>query len=239
MTVRSILPAALALAALAATAPATAAAQPSCLAPDSWVAGSTDLCQGTIVYGDYVDDDFGADTGQRNTSRTADLAPAAGDQTYPGGEDATADLIRLTLHVNGNQLEVTGLLNALYQPDSTVLAVAIDTDSNKLTGGGKWGELGVSSAGWDKIAYFGHGDAATNTISGTMPLPPGTHWRVQAVTAIRSSGQVMNVAFRGVDEQPGFKGNDQSSIANPGRRLVVRGQAGGGAAGRRHLPVRL
>jgi dienelactone hydrolase len=48
-----------------------------------------------------------------------------------------------------------------------------------------------------------------------MPLPPGSRWRVQAVTAIRSSGQVMNVAFRGVDEVAGFKGNDPTSLPNP------------------------
>jgi predicted esterase len=197
---------------LAAAAPASAA--PDCMAPRSWVGGSVDLCNGAIVYGDYVDDDYGADTGQRTTSHTADLAPTAGDQSYPAGDEATADLIRLTLKVEGNQLHVTGLLNALYKPDSTVLAVAIDTDGNKLTGGGKWGALDVSSTGWDKIAFFSNGDPSTNTIDGTMPLPPGTHWRVQAATAIKSSGQVMNVAFRGVDEQAGFRGNDPTSTAN-------------------------
>ncbi|MEA2422374.1 MAG: hypothetical protein QOF55_1473, partial [Thermoleophilaceae bacterium] len=112
---------------------------------------------------------------------------------------------------------MTGLLNSLYKPDSTVLAVAIDSDNNKLTGGGKWGALNVVSTGWDKIAYFDTGDPATNTIDGTMPLPPGDHWRVQAVTAIKSSGQVMNVAFRGVDEQSGFKGNDASSNVDPAK----------------------
>jgi predicted esterase len=208
------------LAVLAATllvAPAAPAAAGSCAAPRSWVAGSTDLCAGTLVYSDYVDDDYGADTGQRTTSHTASLAPTAGDQGYPSGDTATADLIRLTLRVEGDKLHVTGLLNALYKPDSTVLAVAIDADNNKLTGGGKWGALNIASTGWDKIAYFGTGDPATNTIDGTMPLPPGDHWRVQAVTAIKSSGQVMNVAFRGVDEQSGFRGNDLSSNVDPGK----------------------
>ncbi len=184
-----------------------APAQADCLAPHSWVAGSTDLCNGTIVYGDYVDDDYGADTGAVNTTdRTAGLAPSAGDQGYPAGQDATADLIRLTLRVDGDQLRVTGLYNALYDPGSTVLAVAIDTDDNQATGGGKWGSLNVSSKGWETIASFDKGDVAANTISGTMPLPPGTRWRIQAVSAIKSSGQVMNVAFRGVNEQARAKG---------------------------------
>src|SRR3954453_19125569 len=122
---------------LAAALPATARADDSCATPTSWVAGSTSLCQGAIVYGDYVDDDYGADTGATNTTdRTAGLAPTAGDESYPDGKDAPADLVRLTLRVPGDRLEVTGLLNALFVPDSTVLAVAIDSDADQATGGG-------------------------------------------------------------------------------------------------------
>lgn len=191
------------------------AASSACASPHSWVAGSVDLCGGTLVYNDYVDDDYGADTGMRTTSHTASLAPTAGDQSYPAGQEATADLIRLKLSVEGGKLHVTGLLNALYKPDSTVLAVAIDSDGNQLTGGGKWGPLDVVSKGWDKIAFFLKGNPATNVIEGTMPLPGGTKWRVQAVTAT-SGGQVMNVAFRGVDERSGFQGNNPASNVDPG-----------------------
>jgi predicted esterase len=202
------------LAAGVCAAPASAATDASCLAPHSWVAGSTGLCNGALVYNDYVDDDYGADTGQRTTSHTASLAPTAGDQSYAAGQEATADLVRLTLRVEGDQLHVTGLLNALYKPDTTTLAVAIDSDDNQLTGGGKWGSLDVASRGWDKIAFFTSGNPQTNTIEGTMPLPPGTRWRVQAATAT-TGGQVMNVAFRGIDEQAGFRGNDAASNVNP------------------------
>jgi dienelactone hydrolase len=195
------------------TATSASAQADSCLSPHSWVGGSAGLCGGALVYGDYVDDDFGADTGAFNsTSRTAGLAPSAGDQTYPSShDDGTADLIRLTLRPRGNKLAVTGLLNALYEPGQTTLAVAIDTDGNQKTGGGRWGPLDVSSKGWDEIAYFSHGHPLTNTITGTMPLPAGAHWRVQAVTAIRSSGQVMNVAFRGTAEKASAGTNDTSS----------------------------
>ena len=202
------------LAATLAAAAAPAQAATDCLAPHSWIAGSVALCQGALVYGDYVDDDYGADTGQRTTSHTASLAPTSGDQSYPAGQEATADLVRLTLKVEGDKLHVTGLLNALYKPDSTILAVAVDSDNNPATGGGKWGALDVSSKGWDQIAYFKTGDPATNTIEGTMPLPPGGSWRVQAVTA-QSDGTVMNVAFRGVDETANFKGNDAASNVDP------------------------
>src|SRR3954463_6396655 len=148
---RRLLPAVLLLAAVL---PATARAD-SCAEPSSWVAGSTSLCQGALVYSDYVHDDYGADTGASNTtSRTAGLAPTAGDESYPDGKDATADLVRLTLRVRGDRLEVTGLLNALFVPDSTVLAVAIDSDADQATGGGTWGALNVSSKGFDTIAFF-------------------------------------------------------------------------------------
>lgn len=176
-----------------------------CAAPHSWVAGTTRLCHGTIVYGDYVDDDFGADTGAVDTGgRTAILAPAAGDARYPSGRDGTADLVRLTLTPRHGRLVVRALLNALYTPDTTELAVAIDTDDDRATGGGRWGTLPVRSDGWDEIAFFDRGDPATNTISGSMPLPPGRHWRVQALTADRASNMAMNVAFRGPGEHAGW-----------------------------------
>src|SRR5437868_6759357 len=149
---RRVLPFVLLLAAFA--WPAAARAD-SCTEPYSWVAGSTSLCKGAIVYNDYVDDDYGADTGNSNTtSRTAGLAPSAGDESYPDGKDATADIVRLTLRIDGDKLDVSALMNALYVPDSTVVAVAVDTDGNPATGGGKWGTLDVSSKGWDRIAYL-------------------------------------------------------------------------------------
>lgn len=205
---------AIAVAALVLLALPTSAAAATCsAAPRSWTAGSVDVCRGTLVYSDYVNDDYGADTGAVNTTgRSASLAPSAGDQTYPAaGQDATADLVRLTMRARGRRLLVKGLLNALFQPRQTTLAIAIDTDNKPTTGGGKWGGLDVASKGWDKLFLFKRGNAKTNTISGSVPLPPGRTWRVQAATAIASNGQVMNVAFRGIHEQASAKGVGTSS----------------------------
>jgi pimeloyl-ACP methyl ester carboxylesterase len=215
MSTRSsgLLIAAILVAALVA-APGASAAKRCSTAPRSWTAGSVDLCRGTLVYSDYVDDDYGADTGATNTtSRTASLAPTAGDQTYASGQDATADLVRLTLRVRGKRLLVRGLLNALFSAHETTLALAINTDGKLATGGGKWKNLDISSRGWDKLYLFRHGNKKTNTISGSVPLPPGRKWRLQAATAIASSGQVMNVAFRGIHEQASAKGAATSSGA--------------------------
>ena len=198
---------------LAAAPAADAAAK--CMKPYSWVAGATNLCRGAVVYGDFVGDDYGADTGETwpESQRIGSLSPGAGDQDYPEGQEATADLIRLTLRISGDRLRVRGLLHALYEADSTVLAVAIDTDGDETTGGGEWGELGVMSKGWDRIAYFQRGNIRTNTIAGSMPLPDGRKWRIQAAVGIADSGQVMNVAFR-PDDYPGWAQDSTSSATD-------------------------
>lgn len=204
---------ALVLLALLALAPGAHAAKPKCLAPHSWVAGQSALCGGALVYGDYVGDDYGADAGQVLNQRIGNLSPGAGDQDYPAGQEATADLIRLTLRVSGKRLVVSGLLNALYKDDQTVLAVAIDTDNDESTGGGEWKGLGVSSKGWEKLAVFKRGNARKNTVGGTIKLPPGKVWRVQAAVANAETGRVMNVAFR-PDEHAGFGENPNANLSN-------------------------
>jgi pimeloyl-ACP methyl ester carboxylesterase len=202
------------LAALAA-APAADAAKKDCTRPYSWVGGATSLCRGAVVYGDFVGDDYGADTGSTfpESTRIGNLSPGAGDQSYPAGQENTADIVRLTLRISGGRLVVKGLMNALYKKDSTLLAVAIDTDGNKETGGGKWGPLDVESAGWDRIAYFKRGNVKTNTISGSLPVPKGKRWRIQAAAAIADSGQVMNVAFR-PDDHSGFGENAANAASD-------------------------
>jgi putative cell wall-binding protein len=197
--------------------PATAQPAPTVLegthAPDavdfscpatSWVAGTSVLCDGTLTYRDYVYDDYGADSGSLPRSQsTGTLNHTAGDDRYPeGAPPNTADLVKLSLRIDGDELEVLFELNALYEPDSTIAALAIDTDE-AATGGGEWPDLGVSSDGWDVLAVFTQGDPATNLIAGRVPLPTGEHWRLQAVTAV-AGGPVMNVAFRGIDEEAGY-----------------------------------
>ena len=176
----------------------------------SWVAGSTDVCKGVVVYRDYVYDDEGADTGDlgygENTQNAfGTLAPPAGDQRYPSTDINSADLVQLKLWRAGNRVDVLAELNALWHPKSTILAIAVDTDGNPATGGGKWGNLGISSGGWDKLYEFDTGDVKTNTIAGSFPLPRAARWRIQAATAQASSNTVMNVAFRGVNEGAAYK----------------------------------
>jgi len=133
------------------------------------------------------------------------LAAAAGDERYPAGKVNTADLVRLELWLDGDVVRVEFELNTLYEPDQTIAAIALDTDGDSSTGGGTWPGLGVRSAGWDELHVFRTGDPVTNVIAGSFPRPAGEHWKIWAVTA-QANGTVMNVAFRGPDEEAGAVG---------------------------------
>ncbi len=176
---------------------ARAGSADNCKKPRSWVAGSTSLCRGTIVYGDYVGDDYGADTGQFNTTRFGMLSPTAGDQTYPAGAEGTADLVRLKIrHTRTGRLTFHALLSGLQTPTQTKLAVAIDLDNDRSTGGGQWGALPISSDGWERLKVFDRGNPARNVIRGQIRAPHTRIIRVQAVTVNAATNQVMNIAFR-------------------------------------------
>ncbi|HWL66611.1 MAG TPA: hypothetical protein VNP73_11605, partial [Actinomycetota bacterium] len=166
----------------------------------SWIAGTVDICDGELVYRDYVYDDYGADTSDPTAPSTGILSRPAGDERYPEGQENTADIIDLSLEIDGDQLVTEFEFGALYDPETTVAAVAIDTDADASTGGGAWEGLNVSSEGWDELYRFESGDPKTNLISGRVPLPGGTKWRIQAVAA-QKDGRVMNVAFRGTNEE--------------------------------------
>jgi len=177
----------------------------------SWFAGSTDVCNGSLIYRDYVNDDEGADTGgvgydaQGTSSAFGTLAAPAGDQRYPANDTGTADLVSLKLTRVGGRVEVVAEVAALRHPGSTVLALAVDTDGNPRTGGGTWPGLAVRSTGWDAMYKITTGDPETHLLRGSFPLPKAARWRVQAATAQAATGTVMNVAFRGVDEQAAYK----------------------------------
>lgn len=187
----------------------TQAQTADCMDPPSWLAGAVELCDGTLIYRDYLYDDYGADDpafpNTANTT-TGSLARPAGDARYDAANVNSADLVDLKLWVDGSTLHVEAEMAALFNADSTIVAVAIDTDNNSATGGGEWGDLvaldstKLTSTGWDVLATFDDGDPATNLVTGSMPLPAGATWRVQAVTA-KKDNTVMNVAFRGLDEE--------------------------------------
>jgi pimeloyl-ACP methyl ester carboxylesterase len=199
--------------------PAAAAEYEQPCGGTSWWAGTTAICDGTIVYRDYVNDDYGADTGKiaaydSSVTTLGSLAAPAGDVNYPVGAESTADLVRLELTPKDGKLHVRAELGALFEAGQTVLGIAVDTDDNAVTGGGAWKELAASSTGWDELHLFKTGDPAANTIEGDIPLPARQTFRLQAVTA-RADGTVMNVAFRGPDEEAAFQSVYPSTGGGP------------------------
>src|SRR5687767_6337494 len=67
----------------------------------SWWAGTTNVCNGAVVYRDYVNDDHGADDGTLGYNGTQNafgtLAHPAGDLRYAADRISVADLVNLTL----------------------------------------------------------------------------------------------------------------------------------------------
>ncbi|MBU0543397.1 MAG: hypothetical protein KKC58_13535 [Gammaproteobacteria bacterium] len=198
----------------------------------SWFAGVTEICNGVLVYRDYVYDDYGADTGLISpspallnlASRAGQLgnpmantpgllSPTAGDSRYPAGAESTADLVELRLSKQGNTYTATFELNALYDAGQTIAAIAIDTDNNPDTGSETL--LGLTVQGADTVVQFNNGNVDTNIISGTFSSPTSNTFKIWAVTA-QSSGEVMNVAFRGPNEEAGAEGTVPSQ-ALPGK----------------------
>jgi dienelactone hydrolase len=214
---------------------ALAAPGPAGCDTGSWIGGSKEVCNGKFVYHDYVYDDYGAIVGDPNAGSTGTLSRTDGNARYTADINS-ADLAALRLSIVGGQLHVSFELNTLRDPNSTVAALAIDTDNNAATGGGTWANLcaveqpsgsgtcavPLTSTGWDEIHLFETGDPATNRIEGTIPLPPGNTWRVQAATGVKSRRVVMNVAFRGgIEDQPPT--NDQTGLWFEERQATALG----------------
>src|SRR3954468_22689888 len=106
---------------------------------DSYVAGTTDLCSGKLIYRDYIADDYGADDGSSPSKSWGSLAAQAGDKRYPDdASEETADIVDVAFSVRGDKLHVRFLLAALAKADQTLGAIAIDTDHDDETGGGAW-----------------------------------------------------------------------------------------------------
>lgn len=188
-----------------------ASIRPTDCTRSSWVAGSVSWCAGALIYRDYVYDDYGADLGLLNlTTRLGArgnplattpglLSPTAGDVTYPAGKRNTADLVWLSLRLDGSDLVIEAELNTVFAANDALLEVVLDTDDNPQTGGGRWTALSVASQGWDRAYVLRTADPDTNRLQARVPRPEGSVWRVQAAVG-QSDGRVMNVAFRGTQE---------------------------------------
>ena len=99
------------------------------------VSGHEAYIDGEYLYQDYLYDDYGSDT--NGTGATA-LSPRRGDINYPtntaryGGN--AADLVEFRIDVAPTSVLYRVTLNTLLEVDSTIVALAFDTDQSALTG---------------------------------------------------------------------------------------------------------
>lgn len=134
--------------------------------------GTTQYSGGELIYQDHLFDDLGADTGARSKQHGTVAAPK-GDFRYPTDTDRyadnAADLLDLRLTADTSDLWVLARLNTLRVADTTVVAVALDTDNDPATGGGAWPfDAGLSVPGADVvITLWGAGGSLTDLPDGT------------------------------------------------------------------------
>ena len=99
------------------------------------VSGHEAYVAGEYLYQDYIYDDYGSDT---DGAGGTPLSPRRGDINYPTNEARyggnAADLVEFRIDADPNSLLYRITLNTLLEADSTIIAIAYDTDSNVLTG---------------------------------------------------------------------------------------------------------
>jgi hypothetical protein len=146
------------------------------LGTTSGYGGTSQYSHGEFIYQDYIFDDLGAETNSRSQQHGT-FSPPSGDYRYPTDEKRygynAADLLELRLAADRDSLWILARMNTLKVPDSTVVAVAFDTDRRSTTGGGEWPfGAGLKVAGVDRVVtLWGTGGAITRLPSGaTAPL---------------------------------------------------------------------
>ncbi|RBY95656.1 hypothetical protein DQ237_14180 [Blastococcus sp. TF02-8] len=182
------------------------------------VSGQEAYVGGEYLYQDHLFDDYGADTDGQGAGS---LSERTGDITYP--TDAAryagnaADLVEFRVAPERDRVSYRFTLNTLRQADSTILALAFDTDRNAATGTatlprdpgapfpGTDQLLTVWGTGAEHVAFDARGavvgttkvdvrtDLEANQLTVTVPRrvsDPGGTWRATLVAGLydRSSG---------------------------------------------------
>src|SRR5437667_11304114 len=97
------------------------------------VSGTEAYVNGEYLYQDFLYDDYGSDT---DGSGGTPLSPRRGDIEYPtdrsryGGN--AADIVEFRVAASPDSVAYRITLNTLLAPDSTIVAIAFDTDHNAL-----------------------------------------------------------------------------------------------------------
>lgn len=179
------------------------------------ISGAEAYVDGEYLYTDHLYDDFGADTDGGASSAPAVGDGHAGDLAYPTDRDRygdnAADLVELRIAPGDDEVVYRVTLNTLLEPDSTIVAIAFDTDRDETTGADELpGDPGAPFPGTDEVvtvwgtgaehtAYEADGTERTTTdlevevdlaaaqLTVTVPRttsdPRGT-WRATAATGL-------------------------------------------------------
>jgi len=135
------------------------------------VSGQEAYIDGEYLYQDYLYDDYGSDT---DGNGATPLSPRRGNINYPTnnaryGRNA-ADLVEFRIDVAADSVLYRITLNTLLVADSTVVAIAFNTDLNDGTGVSTLpGDPGATFPGTDELVSFAGGSARHFVFPGGLP----------------------------------------------------------------------
>lgn len=213
------------------------------------VSGTEAYIDGEYLYQDHLYDDYGSDTdGQGGSS----LSSNTGDVTYPTDRERyagnAADLVEFRASVGPDDVLYRVTLNTLLAADSTIVAVAFDTDGDEATGSDELpGDPNADFPGTDEaVVTWGTGaehhdlddpsptttavdvdaDLEANQITVTVPRsvsdPRGT-WRTTVVVGLHDGeGGWLLPGQDASEDQPGGAGpldTSPTGIFNVGFRF--------------------
>ncbi len=166
------------------------------------VSGQEAYVDGEYLYQDFLYDDYGSDTDGVGNSP---LSPRAGNIDYPTdtaryANDA-ADLVELRIAPDASSVAYRITLNALLVPDSTIIAIAWDTDRNAATGASTLPrDPGAPFPGTDEVITI-WGTGAEHSLLPTVGSPVTT--ALTDVTVDLEANQITVVVPRTVSNPSG------------------------------------
>ncbi|MDV6014294.1 prolyl oligopeptidase family serine peptidase [Haloechinothrix sp. LS1_15] len=99
------------------------------------VAGTEAYVDGEYLYQDHIFDDYGADTdgtgADGSSARHGNFDYPTNEERYAGN---AADLVEFRVAPGTDEVAYRITLNTLLEPDSTIVAIAFDTDGDETTG---------------------------------------------------------------------------------------------------------
>ncbi len=199
-------------------APAPAAPQlenrdPRFTAEPLLVSGTEAYVDGEYLYQDFLYDDYGANTDGQGAGS---LSARAGDITYPTdagryGNNA-ADLVEFRIAGEADQVSYRITLNTLLEQDSTITAIAFDTDRDTATGTDSLPRTpGAPFPGTDEvISTWGTGAQHTSFANGTATTTP-----VDVHTDLAASQLTVTVPRSVSDPQGSWRATVATGLYDP------------------------